>query len=138
MEEFPRLITPSIQPYNPLQLTSVTQRLVCRSEDAARKYTNIYVAGVYGGIATAYAVGCNFRCTFCWVDDSREYPESRGQFYTPKKLIDVLLEAAKRRNVRKARISGSEPTLCKVHLLKVLVRIALRGTIHVLKCLEFH
>ncbi len=119
-EEFPRVVTPLSTPYNPLELAKATQRLVCRPEDSARKYTNIYLAGVYGGIATAYAVGCPIRCIFCWVDDSREYPESRGRFYSPEALVNELLKVAQRKNTNKARISGAEPTLCKNHLLKVL------------------
>jgi uncharacterized Fe-S cluster-containing radical SAM superfamily protein len=119
-EEFPRVVTPRSKPYDPLKLARATQRLVCRLEDSARKYTNIYLAGVYGGIATAYAVGCPIRCIFCWVDDSRDYPETRGRFFTPEALVNALLEVAKRKGTAKARISGAEPTLCKRHLLEVL------------------
>ncbi len=120
MESYPRMITPSSVPYDPTLLAEATQSIVCRHEGCARKYTDVYVAGVYGGIATAYAVGCPLRCIFCWVDDSREYPERRGQFYTPKALVNALSEAGRDRNIRKARISGAEPTLCKAHLLAVL------------------
>lgn len=120
MENYTRMVTPSTEPYDPIQLAEVTQQIVCRRRDSARKYTNVYVAGVYGGIATAYAVGCPLRCIFCWVDDSREYPERRGRFYTPEALVGALEDAARKRNIRKARISGAEPTLCKTHLLAVL------------------
>ncbi len=120
MESFPRLITPSSAPYDPVDLAKATQDNVCRRTDQARKYTAVYVAGVYGGIATAYAVGCPLRCIFCWVDDSREYPERRGRFYTPDELVDALWNVVREGNIRKARISGAEPTLCKAHLLAVL------------------
>ena len=63
MEPFPRVVTPSSAPYDPLELAEASQEVVCRPEDGARKYTAVYVAGVYGGIATAYAVGCSLRCT---------------------------------------------------------------------------
>jgi uncharacterized Fe-S cluster-containing radical SAM superfamily protein len=120
MADYPRCVTPASAAFDPLQLAEATQRLVCRASDAARKYTEVYVVGVYGGIATAYAVGCPLRCIFCWVDDSREYPEHRGRFYTPRALVAALEAAARRKGIRKARISGAEPTLCKVHLLQVL------------------
>jgi uncharacterized Fe-S cluster-containing radical SAM superfamily protein len=120
MTEYPRCVTPASPPFDPLQLAETTLRLVCRERDAARKYTEVYVVGVYGGIATAYAVGCPLRCIFCWVDDSREYPEHRGHFYTPSALVAALEAAAQPKGIRKARISGAEPTLCKAHLLQVL------------------
>ncbi len=120
MESYPRMMTPSSDLYDPIQLAEATQRIVCRHVDCARKYNAVYVAGVYGGIATAYAVGCQLRCIFCWVDDSREYPERRGQFYSPDALVDALWVAGREGAVRKARISGSEPTLCKAHMLAVL------------------
>jgi uncharacterized Fe-S cluster-containing radical SAM superfamily protein len=120
MAEYPRCVTPASPPFDPVQLAEATQRLVCRASDAARKYTEVYVVSVYGGIATAYAVGCPLRCIFCWVDDSREYPEHRGRFYTPRALVAALETAAKPKRIRKARISGAEPTLCKAHLLQVL------------------
>ncbi|MFX0168908.1 MAG: radical SAM protein [Candidatus Hodarchaeota archaeon] len=120
MESYPRMVTPSSAPYDPLELAEATKQIVCRSEGCARKYTAVYVAGVYGGIATAYAVGCPLRCIFCWVDDSREYPERRGRFYAPDALVDALWDAGRKKGIRKARISGAEPTLCKKHLLAVL------------------
>ena len=120
MTEYPRCLSPASPPFDPLQLAELTQRLVSRDRDAARKYTEVYVVGVYGGIATAYAVGCPLRCIFCWVDDSREYPEHRGRFYTPSALVAALEAAAQTKRIRKARISGAEPTLCKAHLLQVL------------------
>jgi uncharacterized Fe-S cluster-containing radical SAM superfamily protein len=120
MADYIRCVTPASAPFDPLQLAEITQRLVCRASDAARKYTEVYVVGVYGGIATAYAVGCPLRCIFCWVDDSREYPEHRGRFYTPRALVAALEAVAQPKGIRKARISGAEPTLCRAHLLQVL------------------
>lgn len=120
MASYPRMITPSSVPFDSLQVAEATRKMVCRAEDGARKYTAVYVAGVYGGIATAYAVGCPLRCIFCWVDDSRDYPDQRGRFYTSDALVDALWAAVRKGGVRKARISGAEPTLCKAHLLAVL------------------
>jgi uncharacterized Fe-S cluster-containing radical SAM superfamily protein len=41
-------------------------------------------------------------------------------FYSPTEVIEALWKAAETRGIRKARISGAEPTLCKAHLLKLL------------------
>lgn len=90
------------------------------ARDDARKYTAFYCTGVYGGISTGYAVGCCLRCIFCWVDSSRDYPESRGEFYTAEETARLLIRNARRKRVDQVRISGGEPTLCKEHLLAVL------------------
>ncbi|MFW9830445.1 MAG: radical SAM protein [Candidatus Thorarchaeota archaeon] len=127
MEPYPRMLTPSSTSFDPLELAKATQAMICRVADGARKYTSVYVAGVYGGIATAYAVGCPLRCIFCWVDDSRDYPERRGRFYTPAALVTALWNLVRKGNIRKARISGAEPTLCKAHLLAVLPLIEESG-----------
>ncbi|MCS4541885.1 MAG: radical SAM protein, partial [Euryarchaeota archaeon] len=66
-----------------------------------------------GGIATGYAIGCMLRCVFCWIDFSREFPEKYGNFYSPEEAFNKLKEAAHKYGVRKLRISGAEPTLCK-------------------------
>ena len=120
LDDYPRMVTPNTPPFDPLQLAEATRRVACRPRDRARKYTSIHLAGVYRGIATAYAVGCPLRCIFCWVDDSREYPEKRGRFYTPGQVLEELLRVARRAGVSRARISGSEPTLCPDHLLELL------------------
>ncbi|MBE0525688.1 MAG: hypothetical protein IH631_02015, partial [Candidatus Thorarchaeota archaeon] len=67
-------------PVDPIALTEETRKFVCKTSDGVplRKYTRFYAVGVYGGIATAYSVGCNYRCTFCWVDWSRDWPEKYG------------------------------------------------------------
>ncbi len=109
-------------PVDPITLTEDTRRAVCKKKDGVyyRKYTNFYGVGVYGGIATAYSVGCNYRCTFCWVDWSRDWPEEYGQFYTPEQVYENLRNVMKERGYRRARISGAEPTLCPDHLCEVL------------------
>ncbi|UCG90337.1 MAG: radical SAM protein, partial [Candidatus Heimdallarchaeota archaeon] len=97
-----------------------------------RKYVGIYSAPVYGGIATGYAVGCCLRCTYCWGNWSRDFPEKFGTFYSSKRLAEELFKAAdagitapgwqrfKDIKVGKLRLSGSEPTLGKEHLLALL------------------
>ncbi|MFW9932679.1 MAG: radical SAM protein, partial [Candidatus Thorarchaeota archaeon] len=104
-------------PVDPVTLTETTRASVCRTMDGVhlRKYTSFYGVGVYGGIATAYSVGCNYRCVFCWVDWSRDWPESYGEFYSPAQVYSNLRAVMKERNFRRARISGAEPTLCPDH-----------------------
>ena len=109
-------------PVDPIELTTRTRESVCKVKDGVpyRKYTSFYGVGVYGGIATAYSVGCNYRCVFCWVDWSRDWPERYGEFYSPTQVYENLRKVMKERNYRRARISGAEPTLCPDHLCGVL------------------
>jgi len=118
---YPRYITHGFEPFDPIQLARDTEEIVCRGD--ARKYTDFYATGVYGGIATGYTCGCCLRCVFCWVDWSRDFPEQHGQFYSAEEAFQRLKEAADRFNVRKLRISGAEPTLGKEHLLGLLAHV---------------
>ncbi|MHA2021544.1 MAG: radical SAM protein [Candidatus Thorarchaeota archaeon] len=109
-------------PMDPVKLTESTRKTVCKVVDGVhhRKYTRFYAVGVYGGIATAYSVGCNYRCTFCWVDWSRDWPERYGEFYSPTDVYSKLREIMKVKNLRRARVSGAEPTLCPDHICGIL------------------
>ena len=113
--------------FNPLEVAKQTEEIVCR--ESSRKYTSFYATGVYGGIATGYTVGCCFRCFFCWTDFSRDYPELYGDYYTPEEACNNIVKAAKRWRVKKARISGGEPTLCRKHLLELLEHMEGRGEV---------
>jgi uncharacterized Fe-S cluster-containing radical SAM superfamily protein len=112
-------------PYDPIELMRLTEDKVCRGK--ARKYTDFYCTGVYGGISTGYLVGCCLRCVFCWVDLSRDFPDRYGRFYTPDEVAERLIANARKRRVSKLRLSGGEPTLGKDHLLGVLDQIDGRG-----------
>jgi uncharacterized Fe-S cluster-containing radical SAM superfamily protein len=118
LKHYPRYVTPSFQPFDPVELAEETEKIVCRGD--ARKYTDFYATGVYGGIATGYTCGCCLRCVFCWVDWSRDFPERHGQLFSPEEAFGRLKDAARRSKVRKLRISGAEPTLGKDHLLGLL------------------
>lgn len=109
-------------PVDPAELTRSTRESVCQVKDGVhyRKYTRFYAVGVYGGIATAYSVGCNFRCVFCWVDWSRDWPERYGEFYSPSDVYTKLRDIMKVQGLRRARVSGAEPTLCPDHLCAIL------------------
>lgn len=120
--KYPRFLTQSSEPFDPLELMRATEGIVCRPgpEGLERKYTAFYATGVYGGIATGYAVGCSLRCFFCWSELSRDFPEVRGAFYSPAKAYRRLDEAARRYKVRKLRLSGAEPLLGVEHTLALL------------------
>jgi uncharacterized Fe-S cluster-containing radical SAM superfamily protein len=115
---YPRYVTPDFKPFDPLELARETEEIVCRGR--SRKYTNFYSTKVYGGIATGYACGCCLRCVFCWVDWSRDFPESNGRFYSPEEVFSTLGETARKFKVKKLRVSGAEPTLGREHLLGLL------------------
>lgn len=117
-KDYPRYVTPATEPFDPVDLIKRTEALVCRGN--ARKYTEFYATGVYGGIATGYTVGCCMRCIFCWVDWSRDFPEELGEFYTPEEAFRNIKAAAHKFGMHKLRISGAEPTLGKEHLLGLL------------------
>ncbi len=130
---YPRFITPDSKPFDPLWLAKATEEIVTRmgKEGQERKYTDFYSVPVYRGIATGYAVGCCLRCFYCWSPLSRDYPESYGEFYSPLRAFEKLVEAARRGirygpphwralPIRKCRISGCEPTIGREHLLSLL------------------
>jgi len=118
MAQYPRYLTPKSERFDPLWLAEETAKIVCSGN--MRKYTDFYAVGVYRGIATAYTVGCNLRCYFCWVSPSRDFPEQYGEFYSAREVAEKLIAIAKKAGVKKARISGGEPTICREHLLGVL------------------
>lgn len=119
-DETTKLIHPF--PIDPWELTIQTREVVCKEVNGSvhRKYTSFYAVSVYGGIATAYSVGCNFRCIFCWVDWSRDWPELYGEFYSPMEVYSHIRKVMLFKGLRRARISGAEPTLCPNHLYAVL------------------
>lgn len=118
MEEYPRSVTRDFIYCDPVELAKETEKIVCK--DLARKYTDFYTVGVYGGISTGYVVGCCLRCIFCWTNWSRDFPEKMGSFFSPQQVFEKLILNVKKRRVPRLRISGGEPTLGKEHLLAVL------------------
>jgi len=116
--DIPGYLRSGMRPFDPLYLTQRTLPVI--SEGESRKYTRFYCAGVYGGISTGYTVGCNLRCIFCWVGPSRDAPREHGRMYSAEEAARLLVTKARERGIKKIRISGGEPTLCRRHLLKVL------------------
>jgi len=121
LRNYPRYATPGSPRFDPVKLAKETERIVCSRDQ--RKYTAFYATGVYSGIATGYSCGCCLRCIFCWVDWSRDFPERHGKFYSPQEVFANLSNAARRRGVKRLRISGAEPTIGKEHLLSVLEHV---------------
>ncbi len=118
MDSYPRYIEDGFEPFDPLELAQVTEEMCCIGD--SRKYTSFYCTGVYGGISTGYLVGCCLRCAFCWVDLSREYPDTHGELYSAREVFDRLMSNAEKAQVHKLRVSGGEPTVGKEHLLGLL------------------
>ncbi len=104
--------------FDPLNTAETTKQIVCSGD--RRKYYRFRPAQFYGGIATADCVGCNLRCVFCWSWNVTTRPEICGSLYTPQDVAKRLTGIAQRKKLKKLRISGNEPTICREHLIKVL------------------
>jgi uncharacterized Fe-S cluster-containing radical SAM superfamily protein len=104
--------------YDPIQLSKITEKLV--TKDKLKKYYRFRPTGFYGGIATADTVGCNLRCKFCWSGNSVWNTKNTGEFYSPEQVALTLNTIARKKNYRKVRISGGEPTIGKDHLIELL------------------
>lgn len=109
--------------WNPVQKALETLPIV--SKEGKRKYYRFRPTGFYGGIATADCVGCNLRCLFCWSWQNIINPEAGGYFYTPAQVAGNLIRIARQKGFHKVRISGSEPTLDREHLITILSQIPL-------------
>jgi len=102
----------------PLELAEKIERIIGSGEK--RKYYRFRPAPFYGGIATADCVGCCLKCLFCWSWHIIVQPEKVGRFYSPEEVTRNLLSIARKKGFHQVRISGNEPTLHRLHLLKVL------------------
>lgn len=103
---------------DPLIWAEKVQKIVSSGEK--RKYYRFRPAPFYGGIATADCVGCCLRCLFCWSWQIVVQPEKIGQFYSPEEVVRRLLFIVKKKGFKQIRISGNEPTLHRLHLLRIL------------------
>ncbi len=104
--------------YDPLELSKKTEEIV--ADGNKRKYYRFRATRFYGGIATADAVGCNLRCTFCWSGNVVWKAEKVGQFYLPHEVAKTLDQIARSKGYDKIRISGGEPTIGREHLIELL------------------
>lgn len=103
---------------DPLELAEKVRKAIESGE--RRKYYRFRPAPYYGGIATADCVGCCLRCLFCWSWHIVVQPEKVGRFYSPEEVARNLLSIVRKKGFHQIRISGNEPTLHRLHLLKVL------------------
>jgi uncharacterized Fe-S cluster-containing radical SAM superfamily protein len=98
------------------------------SEGLERKYYRIRPARWYGGIVTADCVGCGLLCRFCWVADAVMFhPADVGKFYTPSRIAENLATLARKYELKLLRVSGGEPTIGKLNLLKLLEALEGKG-----------
>lgn len=120
--EIPRELRRGSKPFNPIDVSKAIEAFVCRDlgREVLRKYSRIRFVRFYHGAATAFVAGCNLRCFFCWADESRDYPERFGSFYSAEQVVKKLREIARRYRTPLARISGGEPTICWRHLIQLL------------------
>jgi len=103
---------------DPPKRAELLREVVCRGKK--RKYYRFRYSRHYGGIATADCVGCNLDCAFCWVNQPRKKPHLIGRFYSPEEVVERLMKISREKGIKRVRLSGGEPTLCKEHLLSLL------------------
>ncbi len=115
--------------YDPLQLLEHVRKLVVRQRGdiEERKYYRFRASRFYGGSAVADSVGCILRCGFCWSWRPNSRPAIYGEFYDPRTVASKLVNIAKARGYRYARISGGEPTVSRRHLVQVLEELESMG-----------
>jgi len=109
--------------YDAVQRHLAIENLVTRMgvDGLERKYYRVRPARWYGGIITADCVGCGLLCKFCWVADAVMFhPADVGKFYAPNRIAEDLITLARKRSMKLLRVSGGEPTIGKLHLLKLL------------------
>ncbi len=104
--------------FDPLEKAKMAAKTVCRGDH--RKYYRFRPAKFYGGIATADCLGCCLRCKFCWSWPKVISPGRYGRFYSPGQVSAKLTNIALKKGFHHIRISGNEPTIARVHLIKVL------------------
>jgi len=109
---------PKTAGFDPLEKASLLNQVVCRGDH--KKYYRFRSAKFYGGVATADCLGCCLRCIFCWSWPKVIEPGRYGKFYSPAQVADKLSHIALKKGFHQLRISGNEPTIGRIHLIKVL------------------
>jgi uncharacterized Fe-S cluster-containing radical SAM superfamily protein len=119
--DYVRYLKPGFTPFDPLELAKRTEEMIC--DGNRRKYTKFGSQRFYGGIATGYTCGCCLRCIFCWANWGRDFPEKYGFFASPEEAYQKLVSVARKAGVDQLRLSGAEPTLCRLHLFELLALV---------------
>jgi len=118
--------------YDSVARHEAIEKVVVRNEE--RKYWRFRPGRWYGGIITADAVGCGLVCRYCWVSDAIMFqPAHVGKFYSPEVVAKILVDMARKRNLKQLRISGGEPTIGKEHLLQLLDNLIGRPYLFILE-----
>ncbi|MDD5417428.1 MAG: radical SAM protein [Candidatus Nanoarchaeia archaeon] len=104
--------------FDAVKLSAKIEKEFC--VDNKRKYYRFRFAKQYGGIATADVAGCNLRCSYCWSQNKAWYPETNGDYFSPKEVAGKLTKLMVENKTGKCRISGGEPTICRNHLIEVI------------------
>jgi len=114
------LIVMNSKGYDPIERAGKVKELVTRviSGEELRAYFRFRGGRWYGGIATGDVIGCNLSCVFCWSWYFKDKP-SLGKFLTPYEAFTRIAKIAERRGYRFVRLSGGEPTVSRVHLIKL-------------------
>jgi uncharacterized Fe-S cluster-containing radical SAM superfamily protein len=111
-------------PFDPFKRAKEVESLVMKNFE--RKYYRFRYARYYGGIVTADAVGCCFLCAYCWNYFRNLSPEKFGEFYSPEKASEKILEIMRKKGVDRVRVSGAEPILGEKsfeHFCKLIEKI---------------
>ena len=98
--------------YDPVKRHKAMEKLVVRATEIGqkRKYWRFRFDRWYGGIVTADAVGLGLLCKYCWVSDAVMFqPVKTGRFYSPDVVAQILVEMARKRNLKQLRVSGGDP-----------------------------
>ncbi len=86
-----------------------------------RKYYRFRHDRGHGGIVTADCAGCGLTCKFCWARSEASLEGRQpGQWLSPEKVVERLLELCRKYKIYQVRLSGGEPTLGKEHLFRIL------------------
>ncbi len=104
--------------FDPVTRAEEVAKIVSREDQ--RKYYRFRSARFYGGIATADCVGCCLQCLFCWSWPQVVKPDRFGHFYSPHDVAGRLGAILRKKQFRRVRVSGNEPTVAWHHLVKVI------------------
>jgi uncharacterized Fe-S cluster-containing radical SAM superfamily protein len=108
-------------PFDPIKRSNDVEQIVMLEDK--RRYYRFRFANFYGGIVTAYAIGCSLLCAYCWNYSRNQNPSKSGEYYSPSEVAGKLLGLAEKHDCDQFRVSGAEPILGRasaLHLAEVI------------------